>query len=230
MTSILLLEDDDSLNCGISFKLNKEGFNVLSAKTIHEAQKIFETNEIHLIISDVKLPDGSGFEFCQQVREKSNTLIIFLTACDQEVDIVTGLDLGADDYITKPFSLMVLMSRINALLRRNLNKKANEKIVSGDITFYLQDMLIIKKKDEIILSRLELKLIKFLMNNHQQIITKEQLLNELWDLDGMFVDQNTVAVNIRRLREKIEDNPSDPQYIKTVRGIGYVWNKECIYK
>ncbi|MBC8061174.1 MAG: response regulator transcription factor [Clostridiaceae bacterium] len=226
MTNILLLEDDESLNRGISFKLKKEGFQVFSAKTINEAKEIFSIEKVQLILADVGLPDGNGFDFCQEVRKKSDVLMIFLTACDQEVDIVTGFDLGADDYITKPFSLMILISRINALLRRNLNKNSNKKITSGNVTFYFQEMKVKKNELEIILSKTELKLLKFLMDNPQQILTRERLLNELWDLEGMFVDQNTVAVNIRRLREKIEDNPSEPEYIKTMRGIGYVWNRD----
>jgi two-component system, OmpR family, response regulator VicR len=226
MNNILLLEDDESLNRGISFKLSKEGFSVFSAATIADAREIFVNNEIQLVLLDVGLPDGSGFDFCQEIRKKSNTIIIFLTACDAEVDIVTGLDLGGDDYITKPFSLMVLISKINAFLRRN-NRESSEVAASGSIVFYPLEMKIIKGEEEIALSKNEYKLLKCLLNNPQQIITREQLLSALWDIDGNFVDQNTVAVNIRRLREKIEDNPSEPKYIKTVRGIGYMWSERC---
>lgn len=228
MKNILLVEDDNSLNRGISFKLNKEGYNVFSAKNIESARESFNKNNIDLILLDVGLPDGNGFDFCSEVRKKSEVLIIFLTACDQEVDIVTGLDMGADDYIAKPFSLMILVSKINALLRRNSNKNYNDKIVSGDITFIMEQMKVLKKEKELVLSKTELKLLKYLINNAKQIITKEQLLMELWDNDGDFVDQNTIAVNIRRLREKIEDSPSEPVYIKNIRGIGYIWSEGCI--
>ncbi|AKA69078.1 MULTISPECIES: response regulator transcription factor [Clostridium] len=224
MKNILLVEDDESLNRGISFKLNKEGMKVFTAKNLEEGREIFNNTSLDLIILDIGLPDGNGFEFCSEIRKQSGVLIIFLTACDEEVDIVTGLDMGADDYITKPFSFMVLMSRINALLRRNISSSSS-KIVSGNIAFYTEEMKVLKDEKQIDLSKTELRLLKYLMINNGQIIKKEQLLNELWDLDGDFVDSNTIAVNIRRLREKIELNPSKPKYIKTVRGIGYIWSE-----
>ncbi|WPC44142.1 response regulator transcription factor [Clostridium sp. JS66] len=227
MKNILLVEDDESLNRGISFKLNKEGMKVFAAKNLEEGREIFNNTSLDLIILDIGLPDGNGFEFCSEIRKQSGVLIIFLTACDEEVDIVTGLDMGADDYITKPFSFMVLMSRINALLRRNISSSSS-KIVSGNIAFYPEEMKVLKDEKQIDLSKTELRLLKYLMINSGQIIKKEQLLNELWDLDGDFVDSNTIAVNIRRLREKIEINPSKPKYIKTVRGIGYIWSEGCV--
>lgn len=228
MKNILLVEDDESLNMGISFKLRKEGMNVFSAKNLEDGKRIFNSEHIELIILDIGLPDGNGFDFCNELRKNSDVLIIFLTARDEEIDIVTGLDMGADDYITKPFSFMVLMSKINALLRRNSNNKACEKIVSKDIAFYPHEMKVLKNGEEIILSKRELKLLNYLLTNGGHILKKEQLLNELWDLDGEFVDPNTIAVNIRRLREKIEENPSNPKYIKAVRGIGYIWAERCV--
>lgn len=230
MNTILLVEDDTSINRGISFKLNKEGYEVFSAKTIAEADTLFSDNKIDLILLDVGLPDGNGFEFCKMIREKNDTLIIFLTACDQEVDIVTGLDMGADDYIVKPFSLMVLMSKINALLRRNQGKSITGNIETGEIVFNTKEFKLFKNHTELILSKTEIKLLKYFTENAKQVVTKDQLLNQLWDVNGNFVDQNTLAVNIRRLREKIEDNPSEPKYIKNVRGIGYIWAEECIKK
>ncbi|MEG2017527.1 MAG: response regulator transcription factor [Clostridium sp.] len=221
-----MLEDDESLNRGITFKLKKEGYNVIPTYSINSELKVLEENSIDLIISDVGLPDGSGFEFCEEVRSKSNVFIIFLTALDQEVDIVTGYDSGADDYITKPFSLMVLISKVNAFMRRLENVVAPEIIISGDITFHTDTMKVIKECEEIILSKNELKLLRFFLNNPQQVLSKEQLLTALWDSDGQFVDENTVAVNIRRLSEKIEKTPSDPKYIRNVRGIGYIWSLE----
>ena len=227
METILLVEDDKSLNRGISFKLERESFRVFRAENIKEAKKIFYSQDIDLIILDVGLPDGNGLDLCREIRKSSEVIIIFLTACDEEIDIVTGLDIGGDDYITKPFSLMILISKINARLRRNTIKQ-NRQIISNDISFYPQEMKLVKSGKEILLSRTELKLIKYLLLNTQQIITKEQLLAELWDIDGKFIDQNTVAVNVRRLREKIEDDPSNPKYIKTVRGMGYTWAENCI--
>ena len=155
-------------------------------------------------------------------------LLIFLTALDQEVDMVTGYDLGADDYITKPFSLMVLISKVNALMRRVSNESSNKRgIQCKHLKFYVDEMKLINNDEEIILSKNEYKLLNCLINNPLQVVTKEQLLESLWDKDGIFVDENTVAVNIRRLREKIEPIPSEPIFIKNIRGVGYRWNEEC---
>lgn len=230
MKTILLLEDDESLNRGISFKLKKEGYNVLSESTVKGGIESFNCNDVDLIISDVGLEDGSGFDFCVEIRKKSNVVIIFLTALDQEVDIVTGYDLGADDYITKPFSLMVLISKVNALMRRMEKSTSSDSIICGNITLILDEMKVLKNGIDIVISKNELKLLKYLITNPKQILSKDQLLKALWDIDGQFVDENTVAVNIRRLREKIEDNPSKPEYIKNVRGIGYIWSVECSKK
>lgn len=230
MANILLVEDNKSLNRGIKFKLTKESFNVFSSETLKEAREIFNKENLDLIILDVDLPDGCGLDFCGEVRETSDVLILFLTACDQEVDIVTGLDMGADEYITKPFSLMVLLSKINALLRRNLKSKNSESISCCNIIFNKNDMKLSKNKENISLTKTEIKLIKYFMENAQQILTKEQLLEALWDVDGDFVNDNAVAVNIKRLRGKIEDNPSAPKYIKTVRGVGYIWSERCVNK
>lgn len=226
-SNILLIEDDESLNRGISFKLEKEGFNVFSADCLKEGKDIFNEQEIDLIILDVGLPDGDGFQFCKEIRKISDVFIIFLTACVQEVDIVTGYDLGADDYITKPFSLMVLVSKVNAVLRRKFNHKEAKKIQCEDIVYYPKTMKVYVKGKEISLSKTEFKLFKYFIDNLQQVITKEQFFNKLWDIEGDFLDESALPVNIRRLREKIEDNPSEPKYIKNIRGIGYIWNERC---
>ncbi len=215
LINILLVEDDDSLNRGISFKLKKEKFNVFSAKSIEEGKKIFNENSIDLILLDIGLPDGDGFQFCKDVKKIRDVLIIFLTACVQEVDIVKGYDLGADDYVTKPFSLMVLISKINAVLRRR-EKRGAEKIRCKDIIYYPGNMKIFVDGEEVFLTKTELKLFKCFIDHPHQVIIKEQFLNE-----------STLPTNIRRLREKIEQNPSEPQYIKTVRGLGYIWAEEC---
>ncbi|MCT4617926.1 MAG: response regulator transcription factor [Marinisporobacter sp.] len=229
MNNILLVEDDKSLNRGISFKLSKEGYHVAVAESINDARNILNEEKIDLILLDVTLPDGSGFDFCQEIRKNSDIFIIFLTACDTEIDMVTGLDLGGDDYITKPFSLMVLLSKINVLQRRHQPQEC-ESLVSKDFIFYPENMKFLKNNKEIFLSKTELKLISYFLKHPQKIITKEQLLEGLWDIDGNFIDENTVAVNIRRLREKIEDKPSNPTYIKTIRGVGYVWTERCMWK
>ncbi|MGL5718615.1 MAG: response regulator transcription factor [Paraclostridium sp.] len=230
MGKILLLEDDKSLNRGISFKLKKEGYEVYTAFNIKEAIDIFESNELDLIISDVGLPDGSGFGFCEDIRKISNVHVIMLTALDQEVDIVTGYEVGADDYITKPFSLLVLISKVNAVMKRIGNQSSESLICCEDLSFNYLESKIIKSGNETLLSKNEGKLLRYLMENCCQTVTKDQLIEALWDIDGNFVDENTVAVNIRRLRQKVEDNPSTPQYIKNIRGIGYTFEKRCIKK
>ncbi|MCR1899617.1 response regulator transcription factor [Irregularibacter muris] len=228
LINILLVEDDESLNRGISFTLKKEGYRVFSATCLEEGRRIYNEENIHLIVLDVGLPDGDGFEFCKEIKKSSDVFIIFLTACIQEVDIVTGYDLGADDYIPKPFSLMVLISKVNAVLRRRITNRESQKIQCKDITYYPKTMRIYKNNEEIFLSKVEFKLFKYFMDNPQQVISKEQFFSQLWDIEGDFLDESTLPVNIRRLREKIEDDPSKPKYIKTIRGIGYTWTERCI--
>lgn len=230
MGNILLLEDDKSLNRGISFKLKKEGYKVHNAFNIKEAKDIFNNEDINLIISDIGLPDGDGFEFCEYIRSMSNVHMMMLTALDQEVDIVTGYEVGADDYITKPFSLIVLISKVNAIMKR-VSKSGSENIITcEDLNFYYVDNKLERRGTETVLSKNEGKLLRYLMENSCQTVTKEQLIEALWDIDGNFVDENTVAVNIRRLRQKVENNPSSPEYIKNIRGIGYTFEKRCIKK
>ncbi len=227
---ILILEDDESLNNGITHKLKKEGYNVLSAMSIEEAKKLFSDNDVDLVISDINLPDGSGLKFCEDIRKISNVLIVFLTVLEREIDIVTGYEIGADDYITKPFSLMVFISKINALIKRlDNNTNTGNCITCNNIVLNMIEMKLFKDKEEIALSKSEYKLVKYMMENNKQILTKEQLLTHLWDNDK-YVEENALAVNIKRIRAKVENNPSTPEYIKTVRGVGYVWAKGCVKK
>ncbi len=230
--NILLVEDDESLNRGISFKLRKEGYQVYPAFSLGQAREIFNAGGIDLIILDAGLPDGSGFDFCSEIRAYSRVYILFLTACDRETDIVTGYDTGGDDYITKPFSLAVLMSKIGAFARRNADKANNPAsdqtaLVSGNIILYPSEMKLLKSGQQIDITRNEFKLLRLLLENAQQVLTRERILSVLWDIDGNFVDDNTIAVNIRRLREKIEADPSNPVYIGNVRGMGYKWQEGC---
>lgn len=225
---ILLIEDDESLSRGISFRLAREGYRVDSAVSLAEGRNLFSQNRVDLILLDVSLPDGDGFQFCREIRKTSNVFIIFLTACDQEVDVVMGYDLGADDYITKPFSLSILIAKINALVRRAGITAGYDRLVTGEIVFYPKTMKVLKNNNEVPLTKTEMKLFRYFIDNPQRIITREQFLQELWDIDGDFIDENTLPVHIRRLREKIEDNPSEPRYIKTVRGTGYSWAERCI--
>lgn len=224
--SILLVEDDESLMRGISLKLEKEGYSVKTADTVQAARKIFSASGVSLVICDIGLPDGSGLAFCREVRKTSNVFFIFLTALDTEIDMVNGYDAGADDYIAKPFPLMVLISKVNAIMRRSIPEE-KRLLVSGGITYSPRDMRAEKNGVLISLTANEQKLLSFFMQNPMRILSKNQLLETLWDADGNFVDENTLAVNIRRLREKIEDNPSRPAYIKNVRGLGYIWEKVC---
>ena len=237
MGKILLLEDDKSLNRGISFKLKKEGFEVETAFCIEEAKNIFDNNKIDLIITAIGLPDGSGFDFCEEIRKTSNVYIIMLTALDEEFNAVMGYEIGADDYVTKPFSLAILVSKVKAFMKRagnNEKEKTSENIlVSEDIEFDYGDYTLILNREDtekVQLTKTEGKLLKLLMENAMNIIQKEQILDILWDMDGNFVDDNTVAVYMRRLRKKVEKDPSEPVFIKNIRGIGYKWNAGCVRK
>lgn len=223
---ILLVEDEASLNRGISLKLSKEGYKVHSADCIREARRIFREQNVSLIICDIGLPDGSGLDFCAEIRRESSVLFLFLTALDTEIDMVSGYEAGADDYITKPFSLMVLISKVNAIMKR-CPAEQKRTLVSGDITLYLLENRAQKNGTYLSLTANEQKLLSYFMQNPLHILSKNQLLEALWDTGGNFVDENTVAVNIRRLREKIEDDPSSPSYIKNVRGLGYIWERSC---
>ncbi|GFI36019.1 response regulator transcription factor [Lachnospiraceae bacterium 50-23] len=230
MAKILLLEDDESLRRGISLKLEKEGYEVLSAGGISEAERLFEENDIVLIISDIAVTDGNGLEFCREVRKKSRVYIIFLTALDQEVDIVNGYDAGADDYITKPFSLMVLISKVNALMRRiDQREDTGTELVSGAFKVCCPAMRVYRDDEEILLSKTEFKLLLYFLENPEQIISREQILSAVWDVDGQFVDDNTVPVTISRLKKKLAVDAAY-DYIRNVRGLGYLWAKKVTRK
>lgn len=220
MKTILLIEDDKNLNRGISLKLTKEGYHVCSAEGVAAARKYFKEDKIDLIISDVMLEDGNGLDFCKEVRESSDVYIIFLTALDSEVDMVAAYDIGADDYMAKPFSLMVLVSKVHAVMRR-VEGKTKDEIHSGDIRILPSEMKAWKGQELLTLSKREMQLLLYLMENSQQIVSKEQILEHVWDVDGQFVDENTVPVNISRLRAKVGED-----MIQTVRGMGYIWTKE----
>lgn len=226
---ILLLEDDESLNNGICLKLRKEGYEVISAFGVTEAKKLFECHPVELIISDITMNDGDGLGFCREVRKKSNVFILFLTALDQEIDIVNGYDAGADDYITKPFSLMVLISKVNAFMRR-VERPAADLLSSSDITVSKTEMKAYKDGSELLLSKKELQLLLYFMEHGGQILSREQVLEAVWDMDGQFVDENTVAVNISRLKGKLQSGNTKEDYIKNVRGLGYIWTAESFRK
>lgn len=228
MSKILLVEDDLNLSYGIEFALQNENNEVNTVHSLESAKEVFDvsSSDVDLILLDVMLPDGSGYDFCKYVRTVSDIPIIFLTACDEEVNIVMGLDMGADDYVTKPFRIRELLSRINAVIRRNKrsSKNSNDTIISGDIVIETLSNKVTKNGTVLQLTSLEYKLLMLLINNDSQVITRQLILEKLWDVDCNFVDNNTLSVYVRRLREKIEDNPQEPIYIVTVRGTGYKWN------
>lgn len=225
MSRILLLEDDLSLINGLSFAFRKQGFELDVARTLREADALWTEGSYDLLVLDVYLPDGTGFEFCKKVRRSSKVPIIFLTASDEEVSIIMGLDMGGDDYITKPFKLGVLISRIHALLRRARDFQFTDiELQSNGIRICLLQGQVFKREQPLDLTAAEYKLLCLFMKNPNIILTKEQILDKLWDCEGNYIDSSTLTVYMRRLRMKIEDNPSEPQMLLTVRGMGYKWN------
>lgn len=222
---ILLVEDDLSLIGGLVFAIKKEGYEIEVARTSLEADMLLRDGKYDLVILDVTLPDGSGFDLCRKTRLTSKVPIMFLTAMDEETDMIMGLDIGGDDYITKPFKLAVFLSRVHALLRRssNFSQEAPE-LNSNDIRVELIKGEVYKKGEPIDLTASEYKLLCFFMENPDIVLSPEQILNRLWDCNENYVDNNTLTVYIRRLRTKIEDHPGKPEKIVTVRRMGYKWN------
>lgn len=224
MNSILLVEDDLNLIDGLEYSIKKNGFHVDVARTVREALSLYEDQKYNLLILDLTLPDGTGFDICGKVRQSSDVPIIFLTAADEEVNIVMGLDIGGDDYITKPFKLNELISRINSLLRRaNAFKAQKTELNSNGIVIELLNNRALKNGQVLELTAAEYKLLSLLMENSNNVLTREMILDKLWDNNGNFIDDNTLSVYIRRLRSKIEDDPDHPKMLVTVRGIGYTW-------
>lgn len=225
MKRILLVEDDLSLVSGLSFAIKKEGYQLDVAHTSEETAQLWKEGAYDLIILDVTLPDGSGFEVCREIRKTSNVPIIFLTAMDEETDIIMGLDIGGDDYITKPFKLAVFMSRIHALLRRSDNfNQADTELQSNDIRLQLLKGEAYKNDKKLELTANEYKLLRLFMENPNVVLSPEQILSKLWDCDENYIDNRSLTVYIRRLRTKIEDDPGNPRRIVTVRRMGYKWN------
>lgn len=222
---LLLVEDDASLIDGLSYALRKQGFEIMIGRSVKEAVLLFNEGRFDLLILDLALPDGSGFEICKRVRQVSAVPIIFLTAADEETNVVMGLDMGGDDYITKPFKMSELLSRINALLRRTRSFAANEaELLSNNIRVLPVKGQAFRDEVPLNLTAAEYKLLCLFMQNPNAILAKEQILDRLWDRNGNFVDDNTLAVYVRRLRMKIEADPNNPRYLLTVRGMGYKWN------
>jgi len=227
MTQILLVEDDGALAMGIEFTLKEEGYKIYIADTLQKGKELYQQQSFDLIVLDINLPDGSGYELCRHIRTTSDVPIIFLTALDEEVNVVLGLDIGGDDYITKPFRVRELLSRIKALLRRTApNSKTDTILKSGHLIVNTSTAQVTKNQEEINLTALEYKLLLTFLHNSKKVLQREQILGLIIDGEESFFDENTLSVYIKRLREKIEDNPKQPQYILTKRGLGYMWQRE----
>lgn len=224
MKTLLIVEDDRSLNKGMSLSLAQNDLLILQAYDLAEAEQYIKEQKIDLIVLDINLPDGSGLDYCEQLRKTSQIPIIFVTANDMESDIVTGFQLGGDDYITKPFSLMVLRARVKAVMKRTDSLYQNV-VVRGPFSLNFEKMEYYKNRHPLILSKTEQKLLKVLVVNSGLILTREQLIDKTWSNDADFVDENALTVAIKRLRAKLEDDPSSPKYIKTIYGLGYMWKE-----
>ncbi len=221
ISNILIVEDDIDLSKGISLALKDINYNILTAYTISEARDKIKSNEFNLVILDLNLPDGNGLELLSKIRETSSVPVIILTVKDMEIDIVTGLELGADDYITKPFSLMVLRARVNAQLRKANGMQREIKI--DRFLFNFEQMQFKKDNAMIDLSKTEQRLLYLLISNSGNTISRNTLIDKIWTDGSDYVDETALTVTIKRLRDKLEEKPSSPKYIKTVYGIGYKW-------
>ena len=225
MKRIFFVEDDLSLMGGLTFALKKQGYDVEAARTFAQAKQIWQEGRYDLVILDVTLPDGSGFDLCREIRQHSRVPILFFTAADEETDVTLGLDIGGDDYVTKPFKLAIFLSRVNALLRRSGQfEMKNEELSSHGVRVDRLKGEVYKGQEKIDLTAGEYKLLCLLMENPDQILSPEQILGRLWDWEEHYIENKTLSVYIRRLRAKIEENPGSPQRILTVRGMGYKWN------
>ena len=221
---ILIIEDDVLLNKGIAHTLSKEGYRVLTCMDYEEGIKLAKEASVELILLDINLKGRSGLALCKEIRAYSKVPIIFITARDTDQDMVEGFDVGGDDYIVKPFSLMVLKKRVEAMLRRT-TKEDSDKLVDRDITIDYMKKCVYKKDELVKLTATEYKIIEILSKNRGQVLTREILLEKLWDIEGNFVEENTLSVHMRRIRIKLEDDCKNPEYICTVFGIGYTWGE-----
>lgn len=214
---ILLVEDNEAIILGLEYLLTQENYQVETARNIREAYEVVARETIDLILLDISLPDGNGFDFCKDVKKVSDTSVIFLTAREEESDVVNGLDLGADDYIVKPFRNRELISRIKSVLRRN--GKGSTLLQCGDIILNLETGKVSRGEKEIILTKLEYRILSTMLAYPGKLFSREEILAGIWDISNNFVNDNTLSVTIKRIREKLGDE--NGEIIKTVRGIGY---------
>lgn len=222
---IFLLEDDEAVGIGLTYSLENEGYNVTLAKSVKEAEKIIDEKEFSLYILDLTLPDGSGYDVCKRIKAKGDLPVIFLTAYDDEVNVIMGFELGADDYISKPFRVKELMLRIKSVMRRYSNETSDGIIKINNLKINTNEAKVYKNNEEIILTAMEYRLLLILLSNRGKVLSRTALLENIWDVAGDFVEDNTLTVYIKRLRDKIEEDPAKPEFIKTVRGLGYVIEK-----
>lgn len=219
--NVFLLEDDEAIGIGLKYSLENEGYTVTIATSVKSAFEIINKEKFTLYILDLTLPDGSGYDVCKKIKSIGDFPVIFLTAYDDEVNVVMGLELGADDYISKPFRVKELIARIKSVLRR-YNRESKGIINIGNVLINTNKATVFKNGQEVILTAMEYKLFLILLNNRGNILSRNKLLEYIWDVEGDFVNDNTLTVYIKRLRDKIEDDPSAPMIIKTIRGLGYV--------
>lgn len=219
--NVFLLEDDEAIGIGLKYSLENEGYTVTIATSVKSAFEIINKEKFALYILDLTLPDGSGYDVCKKIKSIGDFPVIFLTAYDDEVNVVMGLELGADDYISKPFRVKELIARIKSVLRR-YNRESKGIIKIGNVLINTNKATVFKNGQEVILTAMEYKLFLILLNNRGNILSRNKLLEYIWDVEGDFVNDNTLTVYIKRLRYKIEDDPSAPMIIKTIRGLGYV--------
>lgn len=225
MKRIFFVEDDLSLIHGLSFALQQQGYEIVNARTCQKVKTLWQDHSYDLVILDVTLPDGSGYDLCRLIRQSSKVPILFLTAADEETDVIMGLDIGGDDYITKPFKLAIFLSRVNALLRRSGDfRQPDDTLQSGGITVHQLTREVTKDGAPVELTTSEYKLLCLFLEHPNLVLSPEQILGRLWDCEQNYIDSSTLTVYIRRLRAKIEDDPSNPKRIITVRRMGYKWN------
>ncbi len=219
---LLVVEDDSTIALGLEYSLQQEGYTVNVCDSVKRAMEFSQTEHFDLYLLDLTLPDGNGYEICKHLKAREDVPVIFLTACDDEVNVVMGLDMGADDYITKPFRIRELISRIRSVLRRYHLTEQNPNLIEFyGIQLNTMQAKVTKSGKEIPLTAMEYKLLLTLVNAQGRVLTRNQLLEGIWDIAGDFVNDNTLTVYIKRLREKLEEDPQNPHIIQTVRGFGY---------
>lgn len=223
---IFLLEDEDAIGIGLEYSLKQEGYEVVWSRTQAEAMRFISEETFDLFLLDVNLPDGNGYDVCRKIKSMGDYPVIFLTVIEEEVNVVMGLELGADDYITKPFRLKELLARVKSVLRRYYRESADSVLRYRDLVVNTSEAKVFCSGKEVVLTAMEYRLLLVLMKNRGTVLSRNNLLENLWDIDGNFVDDNTLSVYVKRLRDKLEADVSHPQYIKTVRGRGYMIENE----